>query len=135
MTVDTAELQAQRRARGGRGTPLFDAVDEGEATDRLGTAIANAEANLLTTEAALVERIRAMLRARYEWDADDLCELLDQAGVARGLATRRRLASAVTNAGIGKWWRKVGKRYTRLSHRSGREIAVWQRIDVDPAAR
>ena len=132
---DERELDLQRRANTTTGLDLWNA--EAEPTDRLRAALASAEGSGTATEDRLVAEIQAMLRTRYRWSVDDIAELLDAAGVAKdgpgALGIRRRYASRIVNAGVGKWWTKCGEMMTARTNRSGRKVAIWQTIQFPEA--
>lgn len=126
--TDTTELDRVRRHRTTEGLGLW-ADATAEPTERHVAAIASVEASGLPGETAIVTQIQDMLREYYEFDADTVRTLLTSAGVADTLEVRRRLSSRIISGGRGKkWWAPVGKRMTRDSARSGREITVWRVI-------
>jgi hypothetical protein len=62
--------------------------------------------------------------------ADDVGILLDQAGVARDQATRRRIVGTIINRGRGKLWVQEGYRQSADPRRNARPVTLW-RLTLD----
>lgn len=74
----------------------------------------------------LVAQVTRQLMDRVEFTADDVAHLLDEAGVSRDLATRRRLTSVVVNRGKGKLWEPVGYAISQDARRNARPVMRWK---------
>ncbi len=126
--LDDVELASVRKRLTTAGLGLWQEAEAsaGLALDgetRLSVAIRSVEQTATAGERELVAGIHATLREMPSFDADDVRDLLNVAGVPDVLTTRRRLASMCVNGLPGK--RKLGTRMTRHATRSGRPITVW----------
>lgn len=103
------------------------------ATEKRDESIERADASVTRAHGgdALVGRITQRIVDAYPvgtaFSVDDVGLLLDEAGVARDLETRRRLVSTIVNRSKGKLWTMQGYQSSKDPRRNARPVAVWLR--------
>lgn len=114
---------------------LFTAVEKRD------EAIERADASVTTAHGgdALIGRITQRIVDAYPvgstFSVDAVGRYLDDAGVPRDLATRRRLVSTIVNRGKGKLWRHVGYAASHDPRRNARPVAQWERLGATGVVR
>lgn len=83
--------------------------------------------------ARITDRIVKTYLAGETFSVDDVGVFLDEAGVAKDAATRRRIAGTIINRGKDKLWVHAGYTQSKDPRRNARPVAVWKRLRLhDP---
>lgn len=102
-----------------------------EAIERADAAVATAPHGDALI-AAVTGRIVAMCRNADHpyFSGDDVAVVLDQMGVARDQATRKRIVSTLINRGKGKLWTADGWMESKDARRHGRPLMRWRLLTL-----
>jgi len=108
---------------------MDDTLDFFAVLDKREAAIAQADESVRKSAAGdlVVGKVIDMLVRQYEtFTGDDIAAMLDEMGVLKDLATRRRLVSTIVNRGRERLWVVDGWQTSHDPRRNARPIMRWR---------
>ena len=108
---------------------MDDTLDFFAALEKRGAAVAKADASVRKSAGGdvVVGRVMDHLMRFYQtFTGDDIAALLDEYGIGKDLATRRRLTSTIVNRGRERLWVVDGWETSHDPRRNARPIMRWR---------